>query len=197
MCIRAFDVWCENYKHANCLVGRFRENFTPRIIGVLHYCGITISVTSPAGLIPRNILLPPSVKVYKKTKYRMFYDVIQYKFSLLSISINYTATSLRRQCSDSCDDEKENIGCTNTNVRVPMHQDTEKSLSVQKIGCLCCLMTPGLSKDIRCHVWPYFSTLANHQIRHQATHKVSCQPGDCKWPLLCSSGVCVGMYGLT
>ena len=21
---------------------------------------------------------------------------------------------------------------------------------------LCCLMTPGLSKDIRCHVWPYF-----------------------------------------
>ena len=23
-----------------------------------------------------------------------------------------------------------------------------------------------------------FSTLANHQIRHQATHKVGCQPGD-------------------
>ena len=21
---------------------------------------------------------------------------------------------------------------------------------------LCCLMTPGLSKDIRCHAWPYF-----------------------------------------
>ena len=21
---------------------------------------------------------------------------------------------------------------------------------------MCCLMTPGLSKDIRCHVWPYF-----------------------------------------
>ena len=40
-------------------------------------------------------------------------------------------------------------------------------------------MTPGLSKDIWCHVWPYFSKFANHQIRHQATHKVGCQPGDC------------------
>ena len=24
-----------------------------------------------------------------------------------------------------------------------------------------------------------FSKLANHQIRHQATHKMDCQPGDC------------------
>ena len=35
--------------------------------------------------------------------------------------------------------------------------------------CLCCLMTPGLSKDILCHVWPYFfyflQTSANQQIR--------------------------------
>ena len=44
---------------------------------------------------------------------------------------------------------------------------------------LCCLMTPGLSKDIQCHVWPYFlEARANQQIRHQATHKVGCQPGD-------------------
>ena len=44
---------------------------------------------------------------------------------------------------------------------------------------LCCLMTPGLSKDIRCHVWPYFlQASANQQIRHKATHKVGCQPGD-------------------
>ena len=28
-------VWRENYKHTNCLVGRFRENFMPRIIGIL------------------------------------------------------------------------------------------------------------------------------------------------------------------
>ena len=28
-----------------------------------------------------------------------------------------------------------------------------------------------------------FSKLANHQIRHQARHKVGCQPGDCIWPL--------------
>ena len=48
---------------------------------------------------------------------------------------------------------------------------------------LCCVMTPGLSKDIRCHVWPYFSKLAIHQIRHQATHKVGCQPGDCIFSL--------------
>ena len=42
-----------------------------------------------------------------------------------------------------------------------------------------------------------FSELANHQIRHQATHKVGCQPGDCVLSLWSSSGVCVGMYGLT
>ena len=23
---------------------------------------------------------------------------------------------------------------------------------------LCCFMTPGLRKDIRCHVWPFFKT---------------------------------------
>ena len=42
-----------------------------------------------------------------------------------------------------------------------------------------------------------FSKLASHQIKHQATHKVDCQPGDCMWSLFSSSGVCVGMYGLT
>ena len=44
---------------------------------------------------------------------------------------------------------------------------------------LCCLMTPGLSKDIQGHVHHTFSKVANHQTRHQATHKVGCQPGDC------------------
>ena len=29
-----------------------------------------------------------------------------------------------------------------------------------------------------------YSTLANHQIKHQATHKVGCQPGDCIWSIL-------------
>ena len=42
-----------------------------------------------------------------------------------------------------------------------------------------------------------FSSLANYQIRHQATHKVGCEPGECIWSLLSSSGVCVGIYGLT
>ena len=57
--------------------------------------------------------------------------------------------------------------------------------------CLCCLMTPDLRKDVRCHVWPciFFKTLANSQIRHQATHKMGCQPGVCIWSLQYSSGV--------
>ena len=33
---------------------------------------------------------------------------------------------------------------------------------------LCGLMTPGLSKDIQCHLWLCFSKLANHQIRWSA-----------------------------
>ena len=40
-----------------------------------------------------------------------------------------------------------------------------------------------------------FSELANHQIKHQATHKVGYQPGDCIWSLQSSSGVCVSTYG--
>ena len=39
--------------------------------------------------------------------------------------------------------------------------------------------------------------LTNHQIRHQAAHKVDCQPGDCIWSLQSSSWICVGIYGLT
>ena len=35
------------------------------------------------------------------------------------------------------------------------------------------------------------------QIRHQATHKMGCQPGVCMWSLQYSSGVQVGIYGLT
>ena len=50
--------------------------------------------------------------------------------------------------------------------------------------CLCCLIKPGLSKDIQCHEQPYFSKLANHQIRHQATYKVVSHPGGCIWSLL-------------
>ena len=41
-----------------------------------------------------------------------------------------------------------------------------------------------------------FSKLANHQIRHQAKHKVGCQPGDYIWSLKSSSGVCVDIYEL-
>ena len=39
-------------------------------------------------------------------------------------------------------------------------------------SALCCLMTPGLSKNMRCYGWPNFFKLANNQIRHQATYEV-------------------------
>ena len=62
---------------------------------------------------------------------------------------------------------------------------------------LNCFMTPGLISvrtfSVMCdHI---FSKLANHQISHQATHKLGCQPGDCIWSLLSYSGfvwVCMG-----
>ena len=39
---------------------------------------------------------------------------------------------------------------------------------------LCCLMTPGFSKDIQCHVQIYFfCKLANQQIRSQSTLNVA------------------------
>ena len=55
-------------------------------------------------------------------------------------------------------------------------------------------MTCDLNKNIQCHVWPYFSNrLTNHQIRHQASHKVGCQA----WWLHMVLRGCVGMYTLT
>ena len=58
-------------------------------------------------------------------------------------------------------------------------------------------MTHSLSEDRVSCMTIHFSMLATHQLRHQATRKVGCQPGDCKWwTLKSSSGVCVGMYGL-
>ena len=53
---------------------------------------------------------------------------------------------------------------------------------------LCCLMTNCLI-DIRCHIYNHtFSKPANHQIRHQATHIVGVQPGDCIQSLQSSLG---------
>ena len=42
-----------------------------------------------------------------------------------------------------------------------------------------------------------FFKLANSQSRRQATHKMGWQPGVCIWSLQYSSGVWVGIYGLT
>ena len=51
-----------------------------------------------------------------------------------------------------------------------------------------CLMTPGLSKDIQCHVWPYFFLTYKCQIKHQATHKMGCQPVFFFWDTYSYSG---------
>ena len=40
-----------------------------------------------------------------------------------------------------------------------------------------------------------FSKLVNHKIKHQATHKVGCQPGDCIWSFKFSSEVHMRGYG--
>ena len=34
-------------------------------------------------------------------------------------------------------------------------------------------MTPGFSKNIRCHIYAYFSKPANHHIRYQTTRKAA------------------------
>ena len=51
-----------------------------------------------------------------------------------------------------------------------------------EVELLCCLMTPGLSKDNQSYVTYnlLYAMLANHQIRHQATCKMGRQPGDCR-----------------
>ena len=54
---------------------------------------------------------------------------------------------------------------------------------------LCCLMTPGLSKDISVMYDHTFSKLANHHMRHQATYIAGCQPGYCIWSLQSYPGV--------
>ena len=66
--------------------------------------------------------------------------------------------------------------CLNMYMTVPLWPQYYKG----KLGELgCCLMTPGLGKDIRCHFFHTFSKLANHQIRHQVTRQVCCQSDDC------------------
>ena len=64
---------------------------------------------------------------------------------------------------------------------------------MDRAQALCCLMTLvsvrtfGIMYD---HT--FFSKLANHQIRHQATYNVGCQPGDCTMVTLI---FCRGLYG--
>ena len=48
---------------------------------------------------------------------------------------------------------------------------------------LYCLMAPGLSKDIQCHVQSYYILcLQITKFQDQATSKQSNQPGDYTWP---------------
>ena len=103
---------------------------------------------------------------------------------------------------------------------IPNHKEIEidlrQTLDAAKLGMminnfihalfgllLCCLMTPGPSKDIRVMCDHTFYKLATRQIRHHATHNVGCSLNDVSllilhiWSLQSSSGLCVGMCGLT
>ena len=56
---------------------------------------------------------------------------------------------------------------------------------------LCCLMTPGLSMDIQCHVWLYsFQSDIKSYVKWAASLVIA------GGHFCSSSGVCVGMYGL-
>ena len=61
---------------------------------------------------------------------------------------------------------------------------------------LCCLMTPGSVRTFGVMHDHTLSQLANQQVRHQATHKLRCQPGDCIYgPFSISKGlvwICMG-----
>ena len=85
-------------------------------------------------------------------------------------------------------------------------------------GCSLLVMTSTIFFNMKCtyliigHMWVcvcvvdtwsqqghpvsrILSKFANHQIRHQVTHKVGCQPGDCIWSLELPQGfvwVCMG-----
>ena len=65
--------------------------------------------------------------------------------------------------------------------------DTKFILNQGVVG-LCCLMWHHVSRSrglhlVSCMTVYFVSLLANHQSRHQATSKMGCQPGDCKWQL--------------
>ena len=55
-----------------------------------------------------------------------------------------------------------------------------------------CLLTPGLRKDIRCHVCmtTLLSMLANHQIRHQAIRNMGCHLVIADGQLIFLRGLC-------
>ena len=46
-------------------------------------------------------------------------------------------------------------------------------------------------------IFSFFFRIASHQIRHEATCKVGCQTGGCRWPLWSSKGVCLSVHGST
>ena len=58
---------------------------------------------------------------------------------------------------------------------------------LQVCNVLCCLMTPGLSEDIWCHVGPY-NRFAHLQIRQQTTHEKAINLGTADGHFNASSG---------
>ena len=111
-----------------------------------------------------------------KDQVQSFIRIIQECKSLYSLSnmlTSYISISFKT---------KTNKYCVSDLMLIKFHPQTPRELSlfpliVEGMG-LGCLMTPGVSKDIQCHVLTYFSKVSNHQIRHQVTYKVGCQPGD-------------------
>ena len=84
---------------------------------------------------------------------------------------------------------KTGVGFSKNGARNSLHWEC---------GLVCCVKWHLVSVRTFSVMYDHtFSRLANHQIRIQAVNKVGCQPGDCIWSLQSSSGVCVGMYGLT
>ena len=49
----------------------------------------------------------------------------------------------------------------------------------------------------RFHVWPYFFLCLQITVADIRPQGKVCRHGECRWPLKSSSGVCVGVYGLT
>ena len=85
-------------------------------------------------------------------------------------------------------------------IHVPQSQHNDTLIEFEL--SLCCLMTPGLSKNIWCHVWPCIFCTCKSPDKTSPMPKVSYPLGNCILYMAAKSSsyisrVCIGMYGLT